>query len=155
MKFECEEIKKARVGSLKYIEEDYSFDTEPFDEDGITSFMLNDLRLEIDCNGLVLFIWGYCPLVNYYNTFDSPKNTEFKNLRVVLSEEPIPGISLSEKDKRNLPIYINKKKGWVCIGNPDEMGDKMIEFAPGSVATMKDNEIAALWLHPEKIPENL
>ena len=155
MKYIIEDANTTRQGKLIYYEDDYSFITDIVDEEGISEILINFMQLCINEEGLILYVIGHCPLSNYIKTSIYPKNITKKDLRAVLSEELIPGISLSDQGKRNLPLYINKTKGWVCIGNPDEIGDQMVEFAPGSVATIKDNEIAALWLHPEKLPKNL
>ena len=55
MKFFIQEPQKDQNFSLVYRSEDYSFDVEPLDGSGDTSIMINDLQLEIDHEGKIMY----------------------------------------------------------------------------------------------------
>ncbi|MCX6987725.1 MAG: hypothetical protein NT065_06195 [Chlamydiae bacterium] len=151
MKFIVQEPQKDQNFFLVYRPEDYSFDTEPHDGNGFTSIMINDLQLEIDDEGRIIYVWGLCPLIKYKDTNEIPKNYKSSSLVALLDKPPIPGISYRLNEDRRWPIYINKKKGWVCIGNPKSNGKEMIEFVPNCIATLEDQEIIAIWLKPRDL----
>lgn len=153
MKFLIQESQMVQNFSLVYREEDYSFDVEPHDGTGFTSIMINDLQLEIDEEGRIIYIWGLCPLIKYEQTNEFPKNYISKNLVVILDKPPIPGISYRLNERERWQIYINKKKGWICIGNPKINGKQMIEFVPNCIAVLENQEITAIWLKPKKLPK--
>lgn len=140
---------------LIYFEEEYSFDTELHDG-GFTSIMVNDLQLEIDDEGKIEYIWGLCPLIEYKETNEAPEQYESSSLVALLDKPPIPGISYRINEKERWPIYINKEKGLVCIGNPKVERKKMIEFVPNcAIATLEGQEIIAIWLTPKDLPKTI
>lgn len=153
MKFLTHSNETAQTFSLVYREEDYSFDVEPLNSSGFTSIMINDLQLEIDDEGKIIYVWGLCPLIHYQETDEGPKNYESANLIALLDKPPIPGISYRLNEKERWPIYINKKKGWVCVGNPKNFGEQRIEFIPDCVAVLENQEIVAIWLKPKTLPK--
>lgn len=152
MKFLIQKSETTQTFSLVYREEDYSFDIEPHDDSGFTSIMINDLQLEIDDEGKIIYVWGLCPLIKYEDTRETPERYESNSLFALLDKPPIPGISYRLNEKERWPIYINKKKGWVCIGDPKINGKQLIEFVPNCVATLEDQEITAIWLKPRDLP---
>lgn len=153
MKFLIQEPQSDQHFSLVYRPEDYSFDIEPLDGSGGTSIMINDLQLEIDHEGKILYVWGLCPLIKYQETDEVPHKYKAQSLVAVLNKPPVPGISYRLNEDKRWPIYINKKKGWVCLGNPKTKDKKLIEFAPNCVATMDGQELTAVWLHPKELPD--
>ena len=114
--------------------------------------MINDLQLEIDHEGKIMYAWGLCPLIKYEEIDEFPLKYKSGSLVALLDKPPIPGISYRLNEKERWPIYINKKKGWVCIGNPKNNAKEMIEFAPNCIASLKDQEIIAIWLKPRDLP---
>ena len=153
MKFIIQEPKKKQNFSLIYRSEDYSFDIEPLEESGVTSIMINTLQLEIDDYGEIIYVWGYCPLIKYEETDEVPRGYNAYTLIAQLDDQPIPGISYSLSEDARWSIYINKKKGWVCLGNPQTKNRKLVEFAPNCVAAMDGQELTAVWLHPKNLPK--
>lgn len=153
MKFVIQKSEITQTFSLVYREEDYSFDTEPHDGSGFTSIMINDLQLEIDDEGKIIYVWGLCPLIKYEETNEIPKNYKPNSLVALLDKPPIPGISYRLNEQIRWPIYINKKKGWVCLGNPKTKDNQLIEFAPNCIATLENQEIIAIWLKPKHLPK--
>jgi hypothetical protein len=128
-------------------------DVEPLNGTGDTSIMINDLQLEIDHEGKIIYVWGLCPLVKYEEIDNFPFEYKTGSLVALLDKPPVPGISYRLNEDRRWPIYINKKKGWVCLGNPATKGKQLVEFAPNCVATMDGQDLIAVWLYPEKLPD--
>jgi hypothetical protein len=155
VKFLIEKLQLDQRFSLVYREEDYSFDIEPLSGSGDASIMINDLQLEIDHEGKIIYVWGYCPLIKYEETDEFPKKYKTQSLVALLERPPISGISYRINENERWPIYINKKKGWVCIGNPVANEKQMIEFAPNCIAVLENQEIVAIWLKPKYLPEFL
>ena len=153
MKFLVKNNEIPQAFSLVYREEEYSFKTELHDDIGITSIMVNDLQLEIDDEGKIIYVWGFCPLIKYEETNETPKNFESNSLVALLDKLPIPGISYRLNENDRWPIYINKMKGWVCIGNPKVFGDQRIEFVSDCVAVLDKLEMITIWLKPKCLPK--
>lgn len=155
MKFSLEECHDGQDFDLVYRDEEYSFDIDPYENEGFTSILVNDLQLEINDQGEVLYVWGYCPLINYEETTAFPKKIQKKSLFAILVPPPIPGVSYKLNENERWNIYINKKKGWICLGNPKTKNVQMVEFSPHCVATLENQEIIAIWLHPFALPEHI
>ncbi len=153
MKFLIQEPQEDQNFLLVYRDEDYSFDREPHDETGFTSIIINDLQLEIDNEGKILYVWGLCPLIKYTETEEAPRKYKAHSLVALLDKPPVPGISYRLNQNQRWMVYINRKKGWICVGNPETKDKQLIEFAPNCIATMDGQELIAVWLHPEKLPD--
>ena len=153
MKFSIQESQKNQNFSLVYREEDYSFDIEPHDDTGFTSILINDLQLEVNNNGKIIYVWGLCPLIEYKETNETPKDYRKNSLVASLNKPLTPGVSHRLNKNERWPIYINKKKGWVCIGNPKTEGKQMIEFLPNCIAALNQEELTAIWLQPINLPK--
>jgi hypothetical protein len=152
MKFLIGKPQEDQNFSLVY--QSYYFDTEPrATGDYDRSILINYLELELDEMGRTICIGGYQPLTKYEETDEAPTNYQAQSLVVVLGEPAVPGVLHRLNKDAMWPIYINKKKGWVCLGNPKTDDKQLIEFAPGCVATIEGQELIALWLHPKKLPE--
>jgi len=152
MKFLIQEPQEDQNFSLVYRSDDYSFDIEPLDGTGDTSIMINDLQLEIDHEGKIIYVWGLCPLIEYKETNEFPHGYKPGSLVALLDKPPVLGISYRLNEDSRWPIYINKKKGWVCLGNSETKDKQLIEFAPNCVATIDGQELIAVWLHPKQLP---
>lgn len=152
MKFLIKESPIEKNFSLIYCEEEYSFDTERHNDNGCTSIMINDLQLEIDEDGKVLYVWGLCPLIKYKDINAIPVNYHSNALIALLDKSPVPGISYKLNALERWPIYINKQIGWICIGDPILDGKQLVEFAPKCIAALANQEITAIWLQPKQLP---
>ena len=153
MKFLIQEPQEDQNFTLVYRDEDYSFDREPHDGIGFASIMINDLQLEINDEGKVMYVWGLCPLTQYKETQEVPQKYKPHSLVALLDKSPTPGISYRLNEDCRWPIYINKGKKWICLGNPGTKDKRLIEFAPNCIATMDGQELIAVWLYPEKFPD--
>lgn len=134
---------------LLYRLDEHTFDSDPLSEDSYTSIQVNELQLDIDYNGNILYVWGFCPINLTSETTSIPNNFKSHALQVIAKGEFIPGISKRYNDEHRWPVAINKEYGWICIGNPNVAGVKQIEFAPNCVATFEHQNLIAIWLKPE------
>ncbi len=152
MKFFIKNYQEIKNRVLIYRNKDYSFDVVPIDGAGGSSILINDLQLEIDYEGNVMYVWGYCPLIEYEETELFPQKDRQYELVVLLDNPPKLGVSYRLNEDNNWPIHINKKKGWVCLGDPNMEGKQLIQFAPSCIASMLGQELTAVWLQPEQLP---
>lgn len=151
MKIRIQYEKNQSDFELIYRKEDYSIDIEEKQNKGFTSVLINDLQLEIDDTGKIIYVWGLCPIINFEKTDESPHDYKAGSLYFLLSKPLTPGISLRLNEENRWPLYVNTKKSWICLGDP-EMEGIMIEFSPNCIATIKENEVIAIWLHPKNLP---
>lgn len=142
-------------GKVVYRAEEYSFDFEaPSCDGGISSILINDVQLEIDEEGRVLWAWGVCPYSIWEQTSSTPPDYIRGSLVALLDKEIIPGVSYRLTEPGAWRVYVNPDQGWVCVGNLVESGSiEAVEFATDTIAVVKDEVLKAIWLHPEKIPD--
>jgi hypothetical protein len=157
MKFLVKEKRKEKCFSLVYEEKGRSFNIAPFQKNiGFTSLSINCLQLEIDYDKRIVYVWGYEPLMKYEEINKFPESYEHKDLIALTDRKLIPGVSIGLDKNKEWPTYINKKMGWVCVGDPTIEDRRLIGFAPDCVAALdKDSEMVAIWLHPKKLPSHL
>ena len=132
--------------SVIYREEEYSFDLEPTQESGYASIMINNLHLEVSHSGDILYPWGVCPLLNCEETSRQPENFCRSKLKVSLDETLTPGVSYRLCSSERWTVLVNKKTNWVCIGDSNFEGRKVVEFAPNCVASLDRGNLKALWI---------
>ena len=141
---------------LVYRQAEHSFATVPKPDGGITSVLINDLQLEIDDEGTVLYVWGLFPRADKCDTTTaSPPKSVRKTLRFASSEEWTPGVSV-RLNKRSWDYFVNESTGWVAVGNPNTPPiSRAIEFAPNSIAVLDGDSVVAVWLKPANEAANL
>ena len=61
IEFDVVEDGQIQNGAVVYRNHEFSFDVEPAPIRGFTSFLVNDLSLEVDDEGVLLSVWGLCP----------------------------------------------------------------------------------------------
>jgi hypothetical protein len=131
--------------SLMYLSNELSFDMEPSVK-GIGNYILiNNIELVVDENGVVVFLSGLCPHTNWTKT--NLMLPDCKKGVLKLEDELKSGFSYRLNDF-DWPVYADDAKGWVCIGNPENLG-QAIEFLPGCVAVIEYGNLVALWLKPK------
>ena len=150
MKIQVGAAWSAEEPRLIYRPADYAFLSEPKPSGGITSVLMNDLQLEVDERGCVLYAWGMFP------NFDVCEQTELevprcerRRINFIPEEEWIPGVSVRLNDI-DLPIFANLRTGWVGVGEANTDGRSVsLEIVPGVVAVLADGRCQAIWLEPK------
>lgn len=152
MKFNIEYDNKIEQRTLTYDSNEYSFDIEPIVDEVNFDIVINKLNLTVVDENKVIQVWGFCPYGDWIK-FDSEIISYKKGVLKVVDElEEGFSYRLNNED---LPVYVNIKTGWVCIGNPDKKGNA-VEFITNCVAVINnDCELISLWLKPLKLPDFL
>ncbi len=151
MKFSIEYTAKIEPKKLIYRIDEWSFDTEPSVQEINFDIVVNKLNLTVvDNDNKIVQLWGFCGLdEKMKSTYKVP---EYKAgiLRVV---DDLEGGLAYRVNKDELPIYVNTRTGWVCVGDPDKKGNA-VEFISNCVAVINsDNEFVSLWLKPDRLPD--
>jgi len=145
-------------GRLSYVRGDYAFHFEPDQMPAeYSSIQVNSLQLALDEVGIVLYAYGYCPLVTYQETGLVPPVTEQKAALLAKMESPfVPGIAYTLGGPTAWPTWVNKKLGWVCLGQPSiKEPFQAVECATGVIAVICGSRLASVWLHPVALPPEL
>jgi hypothetical protein len=141
-------------GRLVYRPDEYSFDFLPLPVGG-RSIGIGDLQLGVDESGRVVSVWGLCP----YPSWKAARLTGPPRIRAGLVADGIDRLRLGESMPLEAvlrwPVSHDSSSGWVCVGAPDQaLYDRCVEFATGCVAALAEDNLVALWLHPEHEPES-
>ena len=142
------------LGALVYREKEFSFDTEQHPGNGHGSLLVNDLQLEIDDKGRVLYVWGLCPYPTWSSTDRIPPAAFGAVLRVH-ENSLVPGTSKRVNAEVVWPVSMNKDVGWICVGDSRFESEETVlaTFAPGAVAVLQGEVLRAIWLRPRVLPK--
>ena len=153
MKFSIKYTGKAEDKIITYVPEDYAFDIDPVVQEIDFNIALNMVNLKVlQQNGAnkIIEVWVFCPYGGWLRTsYHFPASLPGE---LCVLEDLECGLSYGINDEE-WPVYVNKKSGWVCIGNPQSTGEA-VEFINNCVAVIDSNqELTALWLKPQELPE--
>lgn len=151
MKFSIDYKGKSEQRLLRYIQKDYSFDMDPIVYKSDFDLEINYLHLTV-IEKKIVQMWGYCPYKGWIRSnYISPPNYKKGELKIV--EDLETGIGSYGINEIDWPIYVNSSTGWVCIGNPEKLGEA-VEFIDNCVAVVDDNkDLVSLWLKPQELPK--
>lgn len=136
---------------LTYIQEECSFNMEPFVENYDFELVLNKLTLSI-IDDIVVQVTGFCGYREWIKSIYQVPQYKKGSLGVEHNLNYGLAYVISDNDDYEYPIYVNVQTGWVCIGNPEKKGDA-VEFINNCVAVIDDdNDFVALWLKPKELP---
>ena len=133
-------------GAVVYRSHDFSFDVEPAPIRGFTSFLVNDLSLEVDEGGDLLSVWGLCPHPGWRRgPVHLPEAV--RGAVKIRTDAPLSrGISVSLSGGNRWPIVYDESSGWLAIGTPKD-AEVFIEFVSGAILGLNGkNELRSLWL---------
>jgi len=149
MKFSIEYTGKTEQRLLTYNLAEFSFDIEPAVQFIDFDIVVNKLNLTVVDYHKVIQVWGYCGLSHSIKSnYEAPKYE--KGLLKIIDDFK-PGFSYRLTNEE-LPIYVNSKTGWICIGDPLKIGNA-VEFINNCIAVIDDNkEFVSLWLKPYILP---
>jgi hypothetical protein len=147
--------------TLIYCARDYTFGTDPHPADCAYAIGVNEVELMMDDEDApgeyrVVFVTGYCPYFGWQLTRLDPPHAP-RGVLCYTAEGGIlvPGITLGVTSlESRWSVFADLESGWVCLGAHETQG-LAVEFAPGCVATLRENELVALWLHPRELPEEV
>jgi hypothetical protein len=150
MEFGTPGVRKSSNITVIYNEAESSFDVVPRPDGGVASILVNDLQLEVDHTGTVLYAWGLFPHpTTWKQTSAYPENPSKESLIVEIPSGVIPGVSCRVNPEIRWPVYVNVEERWFCLGEPAfPASSRSIEFAKDSVAVLLRDQLIAIWLHP-------
>lgn len=134
-------------GRLVYHRSERSLAMEPRPVRGVASLLVNDVQIEIDEDGRLIYVWGLCPHESWADVELNPPAAKPGRLQYV-GDEVIPGVSKRLNADKRWPIGHDASSKWLCIGD-EAAHSEMIAFAPGAIAALTGGELAGLWLHPD------
>ena len=153
MKFQRTGDSPLSQAALVYRPEEYSFVVEPKPESGVASLLLDDLQLEIDLQGHLLYPWGLCSHTTWRPMTAIPPRYVQGSVSAGIEREITPGISWRLPHPGRWLVFVNRQAGWVCVGDPlAKDGSEAIEFSPGCVIVLSRDQPVALWLRPNTLP---
>lgn len=136
---------------LTYDVEEYSFDTGLSVQEINFDVVVNKLNLStVDDDNKIVQLWGFCGYKEWKKSNYNVPQHRAGILKVI--DDLVEGLAyrVSEDD---LPMYVNVRTGWVCIGDPEKKGNA-VEFINNCVAVIDDDkEFVSLWLKPEGLPD--
>jgi len=157
IKFHIEPSTELFQAHNEYIPDEWSFNPKGELPDGASSLAVNNLQLEMDYEtGQVLYAWGYCAYTIWKATDKvPPPGYVSAALFAEINDEILPGMSYRVTEPHTWPMEFNNKERWFCIGDVDAVGDVLVEFARNSIAVLKENELKAVWLRLDEVPDEL
>lgn len=145
MKFKIEYTGITLDKVLTYDFEDLSFETQPITNIVSYDLVLNNLNLTVADDNIVTQLWGFCGSFNWINGDYRVPESKRGELKVIDSLEPGFSYKLTNED---CPVYLNIQTNWICIGNPNQIGNS-VEFINNCIAVIDErNEFISLWLKP-------
>ena len=134
-------------GRLIYRRSEHSLDVKPRPNKGIASLLVNDIQIEIDEDGRLIYVWGLCPHESWTAGKVDPTEAALGRLLYV-GNTIVPGVSKRLNADSRWSILHDPSNRWLCVGDQSSKGER-IAFAPGAVAALSNGEITALWLRPD------
>lgn len=146
MKFILEDGIVNKSIQITYDEESYSFEVIGDKPDSVSSYLLNDINLEVSQSGTILYIWGLCPNTLWKQMdIDPGKLISGKVIIKDTDTKITPGISKRINPNKRWEVFANPETGWLCIGDPFSEGTK-VEFGLNLAAVIKGEDLKALWV---------
>jgi hypothetical protein len=134
-------------GQLVYRRSEWGLDVEPRPSGGVSSLQLNEVQIEVDEEGRLLYVWGYCPHESWQPaTLDAPAATPGRLQYVGWTI--VRGVSIQLNPDKGWAVGYDSSSQWLCLGDASARAE-MIGFAPDAVAALNEKKkLVALWLHP-------
>jgi hypothetical protein len=146
VKFESVPTGQIPNRAIVYRAHEFSFDVEPTPIRGFTSFLVNELSLEVDEKGDLLSIWGLCPHPGWQRDAVHPPEAPRGAVKISADSELSRGISLSLNKGNRWPAVYDDASGWLAVGYPNE-ARVFVEFVSGAILGLSDKgEFRSLWL---------
>ncbi|MNY87452.1 hypothetical protein D3C78_36840 [compost metagenome] len=142
-------------GELLYLKDEYSiFFVEENHIDALTSLVLHTLEIMVAEDGLLSRVQGYFPISSW--TEEVLPDFESQQASIYLDESNSDikkNMGIGQPVTREWPIYYDKGKGIVFVGENINQALNCIEFCTGCYLSICNGYINGLWMRP-KIVEN-
>lgn len=138
--------------ALIYRANEYSFAVIPWPSN-FTSVLINDLNLELDQQGRVIFVWGLCPYTAWKQATLEPPHADFGDVYFVPDSPLEKAVSVRLKQPR-WPIYVDNSSGWIHIdgGCPNRMNPVKV-MAGVIIVINSKGDLCSIWLKPDQLPD--
>jgi len=151
---------EALRGRPRYVIEDFAFDFLAADVlqekhrkggAGTSSLVAGTLQVEVSVDqGVILFVWGYCPYLSWRSLSISPPSCKEGILRIIRPAPLVAGVSLGIDSTVSPAAYFDPLSGWLRLGAAEMAGNATaVEFATDSIAAMKGGQLVSIWVRPE------
>lgn len=88
---------------LVYVTPDRAFDVVPTIGGGFTSLTINEVQIEVDDSGILLYVWGYCPRESWLSSkLEIAKGKQSRG--EWFGEELAPGVSRELNPDSRWPV---------------------------------------------------
>jgi hypothetical protein len=146
VEFETISGSEIKNGHIVYRAREFSFDFEPAPLRSFTSFLVNDLNLEVDTAGTLLSVWGLCPHPGWQRGEVRPPPSIRSEVKVRTDRTLSRGVSESLSGRNRWPVIYDHTSGWIVIGNPND-ANVFIEFVTGAILGIDStHQLRVLWL---------
>jgi hypothetical protein len=103
-------------------------------------------------SGLLLYIWGYCPFLNWKPASLSPPPSSTGNLYFSRPGELKRGVTVPLNADNCWPVFADNESGWVCIDSGTS-GTLCVKLFDQIIIELdSQSQIAKLWLKPRAFP---
>ena len=142
-------------GELLYLKGEYSiFFIEDKHINALTSLVFHTLEIMITEDGLLSRVQGYFPILSWEEKFLPNFQSEQASIYVDDSTFNIEkNMGIGQPITKKWPIYYDKSKEIIFIGENFTKALNCIEFCTGCYLSISNGYINALWIKP-KIVEN-
>lgn len=155
MHFEIQPDAKFSDVSVVYTTDEYSFGVRPESDrvpNTISSIMINNVQLQMDEHGRIFYVDGYCYHGRWLEADICPPPAT-RGALIVTGLQIAPGVSVRLTPVGAWPVSVNRKTGWVCIGEHQSKPSwQAVEFARGSIAALENGTLESVWLKPLQLP---
>ena len=131
-------------GRLVYRRSEFSLETEPQPSGGGASLLINDVQLEINEDGHLLEVWGYCPEQSWRTAVLKTPEATGAQLRWT-GNSIAAGTSLRLNDSGRWDVLFDPIRLNLRIGSTID-GDQFVAFAPGAIAELSCGNLVRMWL---------
>jgi len=137
------------IGNLVYYSDEFSLDTIGRNNCGYTSFLVNDIHLEVNESGVVCAVWGICPEIKWKKS--SISLPSYSSGSLIVHEKLCPGVSTRVNiDELYWDIEYDGETGWLLLREKKiQKYIDAVEFLPNCIAALQDKRLVSLWLKPE------
>lgn len=140
-------------GKLLYIKDEYSiFFVEEKHVDALTSLVLHTLEIMIAEDGLLSRVQGYFPILSWEE--EVLPNFQSQQASIYVDDNNFDiekNMGIGQPITREWPIYYDKDKEVIFVGENISQALDCIEFCTGCYLSISNGYINGLWLKPKII----
>jgi hypothetical protein len=137
--------------ALVYRQDEYSFDVVP-QRENFTSVLINDINLELNREGRVVQVWGYCPYMTWKPATLAPPQAEFGDV-IFFPDSPLKGGVSTRLTRERWPVFVDRSSGWVHVDGGCKAATAVKILTGVIVQVDLEGNLCGIWLSPPELPE--